>query len=70
MFYKITEIFVGQMQGNQLVMQGQSKTIVVNGMPQQAPTDSMTVRLEGAELVGDVSVATGGRCIWRARRQQ
>ncbi len=68
--YKITETFAGQMQGGRLVMQGQSKTVVVNGMPQQAPTDSMTVRLEGAELVGDVNLATGGRCTWRARRQQ
>jgi len=70
MVYKITETFVGQMQGDRLVMQGQSKAVVVNGMPQQAPTDTMTVRLEGAELVGDVNVATGGRCTWRARRQQ
>jgi Sel1 repeat len=67
--YKITEVFVGSIQGDRLVMQGQSKTIVANGMQQQAPTDSMTVRLEGAELVGDVTLATGGRTTWRARRQ-
>ena len=68
MLYKITEIFVGQVQGNQLVMQGQSKVVVANGMQQQAPTDSMTVRLEGTELVGDVNLATGGRCTWRAQK--
>ena len=69
MVYQITEIFVGQLQGDRLVMQGQSKTVVANGMQQQAPTDSMTVHLEGAELVGDVTLATGGRTTWRARKR-
>jgi len=59
--YRIMEMSVGSIQGDRLVMQGQNKTIVANGVSQQASTDNMTVRLEGAELVW--------RCEPRHRRQ-
>lgn len=68
--YNIKEIFVGQVQGNALIMQGQNKTITANGMVQQAPTDNMTVRYEGTQLVGQVNLAEGGIATWRATKSQ
>nr|WP_321468049.1 hypothetical protein [uncultured Desulfobulbus sp.] len=68
--YEIRENFAGQMQGNALIMQGQSKTVSANGMMQQAPTDNMTVQYEGGRLVGHVNLAEGGVATWQATRSQ
>lgn len=68
MVYKISETFVGQVEGNKLVMQGRNKTVDANGMVQQVPPDSMTVQYQGSELVGHVSLADGGSVTWRAQK--
>ncbi len=70
MVYKISETFVGQVQGDKLMMQGRAKTVDVNGMVQQMATDTMTVQYQGSELVGQVSLADGGSVTWRAQKSR
>lgn len=67
---KVNESFIGQVQGDMLVMQGQYATLEQNGVVQQLPTDSMNVQFEGSELIGNASLSDGSTLIWRAGRMQ